>query len=400
MPAYRYKVKTGTLWRVQVNFTEDGTHKQHCKRGFKTKREAQEYERTFLLNPSAPQKPHRGFQSDTQGKIEQDITGTADGHTGASRGAPSERTFKDICEEYLQHAQERELRADTMETKVNMINIHLKPYFDEYRLQDINKDTIRQWQAEMRAKRNRQGKPFSETFLHSVQSQLNAILNYCIKKQYITVSPMIDLRNMGRKHADEMHVWTPQQYAAFAKIAKEREATFLLFELYFWLGLRRGEALALTPSDIIHDSKTGKSYIHICKSVNAKGRSQDTKTPSSHRTLLLPQIIEDELNGFLIRSHIPPQERIFTVSTNQLYRDMIHACEVAQVPKIRLHDLRHSFASILISNSNGGKRYSPTDVARLMGHSSATITLRTYAHLLEDTREDIADLLNGLRGQF
>lgn len=144
-----------------------------------------------------------------------------------------------------------------------MINIHLKPYFDEYRLQDITKDTIRQWQAEMRAKCNRQGKLFSETFLHSVQSQLNAILNYCIKKQYITVSPMIDLRNMGRKHADEMHVWTPQQYAAFAKIAKEREATFLLFELYFWLGLRRGEALALTPSDIIHDSKTGKAYMKV-----------------------------------------------------------------------------------------------------------------------------------------
>lgn len=318
------------------------------------------------------------------------------GLSGAFSGFQSEQIFKNIRTEYIQHAKEKELRADTMETKLNMIDIHIAPFFDEYKLHDITKDVIRQWQTIMRQKRNRQGKPFSETFLHSVQSQLNAILNYCIKKQYITISPMIDLRNMGRKHADEMHIWSPQQYADFAKAARDHEETFLLFELYFWLGLRRGEALALTPADFMHNPKMGRTYVSISKSVNAKGRSQDTKTPSSHRILLLPQIIEDEINAYMSRLSIAPTERIFTASTHRLYRDMERACEIAQVPKIRLHDLRHSFASILIDS----KRYSPTDVARAMGHSSATITLRTYAHIMEETKADIADLLNGLRGQI
>lgn len=102
MPAYRYKVKTGTMWRVQVNFTEDGVHKQHCKRGFKTKRETQEYERTLLLNPKQPQKPHRGFQSDTQGETEQR---TSPGRQTGTQGLPEghqvkehSRTFaKNIC---------------------------------------------------------------------------------------------------------------------------------------------------------------------------------------------------------------------------------------------------------------------------------------------------------------
>lgn len=266
-----------------------------------------------------------------------------------------------------------------------MIEIHILPFFSKYAIEDITPTIVKKWQDEMKQK-EKHGKRFTDTFLHSVQSQLNAILNYAKRKQYISFSPMVDLKNMGKKDAEAKPIWSPQDYARFSEAAKEKPQTHLLFELYFWLGLRRGEALALTLRDITHRDD-GTTIIHITHSMDAKKRVGETKTTGSKRSIILPKTIADELWAYIDTQYdLQPDQPIFDVSVSQLHRDMVRACEIAGVQKIRIHDLRHSAASILISS----QKYSTTDVARHLGHSSATTTLKTYAHMMPETQVDIA----------
>ena len=69
--------------------------------------------------------------------------------------------------------------------------------------------------------------------MHSIQAQLNAILNYAVKKGYIQVSPMLDLKNLGSKYANEHEIWTPEEFDKFAFATMDRPKTYCLFLIYF-----------------------------------------------------------------------------------------------------------------------------------------------------------------------
>lgn len=276
-----------------------------------------------------------------------------------------------------------------------MYNQHILPYFKSYEFKAITPQIIQQWQTEMKQKTNKQGKPFSDTFLHSVQSQLNAVLNYGVRKTYIPFSPMVDLKNMGKKNAPQRGIWSVEEYERFAEVAKQRPKTYVVWEIAYWHGLRRGEILGLRKVDVIYNESTGRTSITINKSVDAKKRVGNTKTASSQRTIELSQTVAKELHEYMQQQYnLQPEQRIFEdITVSHLYKDVTWAIEESGVPKIRIHDMRHSHASLIIST----QKYSSTDVARDMGHASANTTLRTYAKMMPETRTNIADTLEAMR---
>ncbi len=396
MGVYEQTLKNGqTRWYVKANWWDPATGKkaQHCKRGFTSPKDAKTYEMAFLLKH-----PQKGSQSLTE--LLQGVLGmTTPQPSAVPVEAPEQhQTFQDVFDEYWATTDTRELTEGTKETKMNMYRQHILPFFRQYELTAITPQVIQQWQQQMRTKTNRQGKPFTDTFLHSVQSQLNAVLNYATRKKYIPFSPMVDLKNMGQKNAPQRSVWSVEDYAKFATIAQQRPKTFMLFELYFWHGLRRGEGLGLRPMDITYNESTGRTSITINTSVDAKHRIGKTKTSSSQRTIELLPTVAEELKQYLqLQYEIQPEQRIFEgITTNRLYKDIEWAITESGVPKIRIHDMRHSHVSLLISS----QQYSSTDIARDCGHSSAATTLRTYAHMMPQTRTNIADTLEAMRNKI
>lgn len=396
MGVYEQKSKDGIKrWYVKANYwnPETGKKAQHCKRGFTSQKDAKAYEAAFLLKH-----PQKGSQSLTE--LLQGVLGMTTTQVPAAPVEPSEphRTFQDVFDEYWATTDTRGLTEGTKETKINIYQQHILPFFRQYELTAITPQVIQQWQQQMRTKTNRQGKPFADSFLHSVQSQLNAVLNYATRKKYIPFSPMVDLKNMGQKNAPQRSVWSVDDYAKFAEMAKQRPDTFMLFELYFWHGLRRGEALGLRKMDIQTNEETGYTSITIHKSVDAKQRVGETKTTSSQRTIELSPTVAQELENYMCRQYnLQPEQRIFEgITVSHLYRDVAWAIEQSGVPKIRIHDMRHSHVSLLISS----QQYSSTDIARDCGHSSANTTLRTYAHMMPQTRTNIADTLEAMRNKI
>ena len=165
-------------------------------------------------------------------------------------------------------------------------------------------------------------------------------------------------------------------------------ATEKIFRFY----LTKAELLALTPQDIDFDNKV----IRITKSyqrLEGKDVITDPKTPKSKRNISMPDFLCEELKEYLGRLYgLLPTDRIFHLTKSFLHHEMTRGAGKAGVKRIRIHDLRHSHASLLISKLE----VQPKLVSERLGHEKIQTTLDTYSHLYPDQSRNLADQLNGL----
>lgn len=99
---------------------------------------------------------------------------------------------------------------------------------------------------------------------------------------------------MGKKHADEMKFWTKQEFELFIDEVMDKQTTYTIFMTFYWTGIRLGELLALTPSDIDFDKKTiaiSKSYQRI----SGKDIVTEPKTSKSKRIITVPNFLLDTI---------------------------------------------------------------------------------------------------------
>ncbi len=356
------------MWYAKINYVDPITKKstQKVKRGFATQREAKAYEVEFR---SEIQK--NGFNPLINPKA----------------------SFLSVYEAYQRHIICRELREDTIETKTSIINHYILPFFEKYTIGDIDELVLTEWKKFVRSCKTKEGEPLSETYQYSIQVQLNCILNFAVKRGYIQCTPMLDLKNLGAKNAEEHEIWTVDEFDRFANEAMKRPRTYYLYLIYFWCGLRRSEGLCINLSDVVFEDD-GFCYLKVTKSLTKKQQDGITKNSTSVRRLYLPQFLTDELKEYIDTLYDPkPTDKLFPVSRHIMYNDFAVACKAAGVKQIRIHDLRHSYASLLINS----KCYSSTDIAHQLGHSSSNITMRTYAHMLEPTKLSIAKTLDDIK---
>lgn len=197
----------------------------------------------------------------------------------------------------------------------------------------------------------------------------------------------------------EMEFFTLEEYKKFDSIITEfNYHTF--FELLYYCGLRQGEAQALTWKDINFD----KNEVRINKTLMTKIKGEkwtisSPKTKSSNRILPLTKKLAEDLktikidakkykdysdDWFVFGNSIPFKESTIQKKKNNY-------CKVAMVKQIRVHDFRHSCASLLINQGA-----SVTLVSKYLGHSNISVTLNTYTHMFKNELDNITNLLNKL----
>ena len=167
--------------------------------------------------------------------------------------------------------------------------------------------------------------------------------------------------------------------------------TYYAIETLYWTGMRSGELLALSIEDIDFNKKTiriNKTYFRR----NGKDHIGTPKTKTSNRTIVMPDFLAEELKEYVDMIYmVKPTERLFQISKHQLSYALDKGAKLAGIKKIRVHDLRHSHVSLLISLG-----YNAVEIGARLGHSSREITLR-YAHLFPDSQNEMAatlDMLN------
>lgn len=357
MPAYKYTLKSGkTLWYANFYYTDWTGEKKHiCKRGFKTQREAKDYERTFMDQ-----------QSNT-----------------------SDILFSSLVENYLDDMEHR-LKPTTMENKRFIITGKLLPYFGRLKVCDIDTIKVRKWQNELLSYRGDDDQPLSQTYLKTVNNQLSAIMNYAVSHYRLPANPCKAAGSIGKSKADEMNIWTQEQYEKFSSQI-QKSSVRLAFDVLFYTGMKSGELLALTPADILPTKRIdiNKNYAKV------KGEELflEPKTPKAKRCISIPDFLYDDICDYVSKLYgIEQGDRIFYFTKSALEKEIKRVAEKAGLPPIRVHDLRHSHASMLIDMG-----FTALEIADRLGHESVKTTLDTYSHLYPDKDQKLADKLNQLR---
>ena len=163
------------------------------------------------------------------------------------------------------------------------------------------------------------------------------------------------------------------------------------YEVLFWTGMRNGEMLALTVGDI--DFKN--NLISIDKNY-AKLDNEELiltpKTKKSKRIVEIPRFLTEHIKEYLTHVYDYSNDtRLFSMSRPSLRTHLNEVAEKAGVKKIRLHDLRHSHASLLIELG-----FQPLIVADRLGHENVKTTLETYSHLYPHKQSTVCEKLETL----
>lgn len=341
-------------WRVACYYKDwKGVRRKHEKRGFKTKKSAQAYEREFLARK------------------------TKDINMGFG-------TFIDV---YMSDVGPQ-LKQSTMANKENIIESHIRPYFENKSLSEITSTDILQWQNSLLSLRDDQGKGYSQTYLRTIQNQLSAIFNHAVRYYDLPKNPCTATKKMGKSKSREMLFWTKEEYLKFSEVMKEKPVSYYAFQILYWTGIRCGELLALTRADFDLEKRTlriNKTY----QVVKGKEMITSPKTEKSNRTIELPQFLCDEMRDYFDSLYkVDEKSRVFVVTKSYMHHEMDRGAREAGVKRIRIHDLRHSSCALLINLG-----YSPIQIAERLGHESITITER-YSHLYPSVQRQMADRLD------
>ena len=278
------------------------------------------------------------------------------------------------------------LRENTLRSKDYIVELKILPYFGKRKIAEITAADVRIWQGELLKK------GYSQTYLRTVNNQLSCIFNYAAKYYDLPRNPCAQAGSIGKGKADEMSFWTQTEFEQFIDCVKDKPLSYYGFLTLYWTGCRIGELLALTLEDFNPVEKTlriNKSYQRI------KGRDviTDPKTQKGKRTISLPDFLVEELQEYVGKLYgMTLQDRMFQTTKAYYEHEMIRGVELSGVKKIRIHDLRHSHASLLISKLGA----QPNLVSDRLGHEKIQTTLSTYSHIYPEQSRQLAEQLNML----
>lgn len=342
MPSYKDNERK--TWFCQFYYTDiHGQKKLKKKRGFKTKREADAYEREFLTNT----------------KFNDEIY------------------FNKLIDDYLEDCKSR-LKPTSCTQKEYLIMSHIRPVFGSFQLKDITPLMVRKWENDILRK------GYKPTYQRQITSILSAIFNYAVKFYGAKENPLKIVGHLGKNNADSFDFWTLDEYKKFLSVCQEKEATTkAMVEVLFWTGLRIGELLALTPEDLDIESKTLTINKDIGR-VRSGTVTQTPKTTKSNRTIELTDSTLFVLTNYIERTMCKATERIFDVNHSTLGISINKICKREGLRAITVHQLRHSHRSFLISVL----KVSPLYIKERLGHDRIETTLRIYSHLYDEIKEE------------
>ena len=202
-----YKDEARGTWYVSFHYNDwTGKNKRKLKRGFRTRKEALEYEQKFLLQ----------------------------------QATNLDMRFEDFYKLYEEDLKPK-LKLNTWRTKDVIFQKKLIPYFKDKKMNEISPADIIKWQNEMIKKRQADDKPYKPTYLKTMQSELSAIFNHAVRFYNLRENPVKKAGTIGKGKADEMDFWTKEEYLKFIECVKDKPISYYAFQILYWCGIREGD---------------------------------------------------------------------------------------------------------------------------------------------------------------
>lgn len=362
------KTSAGKVYDVYFYiFSEDMRRRQKKLCGFKTKTAAKEAYTEFVTkNCSMIDGVDAAGLKRTPAKIK------------------AEHTVGELIPVYLR-AMENQNKSSSVYDKAHTYEKFILPSFADTKMTDLTREVLRRWQDELWTTKNNRGEFFSSNYLSAIRGRFCSFLSWAeesfgYKNNFVNVS-----RPKDRKPKRKMDFWTEEEFSKFISAADDNMYR-CFFTVLFYTGRRPGEVRALQKADI----KNGK--ILWDKTVTRKtldGSPWAVTSAKTDKELLLPtceKVLNElaEYGGgepFFFGGERPLPE----TSIRRVFDKWVAA---SGVRKIRVYDMRHSFASLLAHN--GANLFV---VASLIGDTVEQVT-ETYGHLYISDQVSAIEKLN------
>ncbi len=295
-------------------------------------------------------------------------------------------------------------RESTHDRYQELLRNHVLPVFETKRLNEITRGDVRDFLvSKLNAKTMKDKEGYSRATMCVLRDVLSGVFNFAVDEEIISVNPMTGITKrleLNRKdYKPEIHPLTMEELAKFLSVCQTHYSEFYPFFLMAArTGMRLGELLAVQWGDIDFNS----SFIWVRRSYR-RGRITATKNGKDRKVDMSGQLAatlkrlrvqrkKEALRGGL--GEMP--ELIFhtearPIEQNYIRRVFKRALKKAELREIRLHDLRHTFASLLLT-----QKETPVYVKEQLGHSSINITVDIYGHLIPGSNKKAVDKLDDL----
>ena len=366
----------GTVWGVIVNRDRDpvtGKRRRTAHGSFRTKAEAQAALRRIL--------------------------------TEIDSGVFVERTDLTLGEYIINvwwPAHRPTIRANTAASYDRVITAHILPGLGSVRLQKLTPAMLTAFYGRMSTGEDSKREPLSAKSVRHVHVIVRRALADAVLWGYLSKNPADAAKPPRVDKTKKFKTWTAEQLRRFLDHAAGT-GWETLFTLLATTGMRRSEALGLWWSDIDWDNHR-LSIVRTYLNVGGKPAISEPKTGSSARSISLDihtievlrnhrrQAVEQALATGATMSEFVFADRGIPIKPDRVTRTFTRLAEAAELPHIRLHDLRHTWATLALRNG-----VHPKVVQERLGHANISTTLNTYSHVTEGMQaqaaEEIANLI-------
>jgi integrase len=280
------------------------------------------------------------------------------------------------------------------------VRLYLKPVVGTIRLEDLSSLIIERFMNDMATGGGTLKKPVSVYGQRAALTTLRAALGDAVRYRLIDSNPTQPVKKPKKTHRVAKW-WSAEEATKFLESAAViRHRLFALFRLALDSGMRLGELFALKWTDFDMKART----VHVCRAleeVNGVFKEKGPKTKAGDRRLILsPETIDalaEHRKAMLAEGRDVKEGTVFVnevgewIDKPNFYKLFLRLAKRAAVPKIRPYDMRHSAASMWLTNGA-----SIVAVAARLGHEDPAMTLRHYAHCLPSEQGTIANMASRL----
>ena len=298
--------------------------------------------------------------------------------------------FNNCYLSYLDYVKLKQ-KPQSYNSIINKFKTNILPYFKDFNIYNIRFLDYLNWQKQIEEKN------YSYNYKKNLHLVFSAFLDFCVNCYGLKNNVAKQVGNFSSKNTQkkELSFYTFDEFNKFIN-GFDNEIYKYFFEFLFFTGVRPGEAMALKFSDI------KDNVISITKTIDEHGKREigSPKTYSSFRKIC----IDDEMvlkikklkkiynNLYFEKIDFYIFGGIKPLAPTTINRYKIKACQKANIKPIKLHEFRHSHATMLVE-----KKLMIKEVSRRLGHSNANITLNTYTHAEKKHEKKVIKTLNFIR---
>ena len=316
-------------------------------------------------------------------------------YAGVELTEESSITLGEWLKRWLDEYKKPILRPSTYSGYGKDIENHILPYLGAKKLTQLKTADLQKHYNRLlesgRMNNNGKGKGLANATVRGIHMVLREALDSAVREGLIPRNPA-DGTSPPKIHRKEKQVLTKDQLESFMKLIENDEVWYDFFYTEIITGMRQGEICGLRWEDF----DEAKGTLRVARSVDFVKKELvigETKTDDGKRTIYLPdslrRLLAERKKGAVSEWIFPNLLRPeFPIDPSKAYRHFKKLLGIGGLPDIRFHDLRHTFTS---HAANSG--IAPKTLSEIVGHSKASFTLDTYAHVTGDMQKNAANIV-------